>query len=336
MVTIGIPTYNRAQFINESLESILSQVSESHLKDFRLIISDNASTDNTSQRVNETLCRYPKVSITYTVNPSNIGPDANFAKIIKSAEPGFVFLISDDDILLPGALDKIFAAIEENPRLDAICFNATWFKTGLSPARELRYRLPSDRILSDRDEALEFFGTQITHVSFMAFQRDSFDMTLMEAKVGTSMAQAYAYLSILSKSREILVTALPYLATRVENSGGYNFYEVFVTNYGNLINFAHVLGFKKKITEKVKLQHLAFLRGYTLKFKKQGAIGGLKPQYWDGYMRVLRLYGSHFGKTISLGLILLLPRAIVVVASAIWSRASTLKKHRYDESTKNC
>jgi glycosyltransferase involved in cell wall biosynthesis len=70
-VSIGLPVYNGENYIQEAIESILSQTFE----DFELIISDNASTDQT-----EAICRSFALKderIRYFRNQENLGASSN-------------------------------------------------------------------------------------------------------------------------------------------------------------------------------------------------------------------------------------------------------------------
>ena len=71
-VTIGLPTYNGDKYIKKAIDNVLSQT----YTNFKLIISDNGSTDSTS-----TICKeYEKKDkrVTYVKHEKNRGPDFNF------------------------------------------------------------------------------------------------------------------------------------------------------------------------------------------------------------------------------------------------------------------
>ena len=78
-VTIGIPVYNGEKFLHKRLESILLQ----SFKDFELIISDNASTDSTSNICKEFLNSDKRVK--YIRQDKNIELIPNFNYLLKIA-----------------------------------------------------------------------------------------------------------------------------------------------------------------------------------------------------------------------------------------------------------
>lgn len=92
-VSIVIPTFNRAVYLEGAISSALEQ----DYGDLEIIIADNASTDNT-EAVAKIYCRDPRVK--YFRNSENIGMVRNWRKSVFELTTGDWFLIlSDDDIL---------------------------------------------------------------------------------------------------------------------------------------------------------------------------------------------------------------------------------------------
>lgn len=91
LVSICIPTYNSAKFLREFLDSIVNQTYPNK----EIIISDNASTDETEKIVKEYVENY---KIKYYRNDKNIGAEANFTRCIELAEGEFIAIYHSDDI----------------------------------------------------------------------------------------------------------------------------------------------------------------------------------------------------------------------------------------------
>lgn len=90
-VSIGMPVYNGERFIREAIDSLLAQT----FTDFELIISDNASTDQT-----EAICQeYAKKDsrIRYVRQANNIGATANFEFVLDEAGSEFFMWAAADD-----------------------------------------------------------------------------------------------------------------------------------------------------------------------------------------------------------------------------------------------
>ena len=108
LLTIAIPTYNRAWCLKDLLSALADQVKDEPR--IELIISDNASTDETPLLVKDFVAEGHRVR--YLRNAENIGSDANFVQCFEQARGKYVWLFSDDDIIIPGALAKILSYCE--------------------------------------------------------------------------------------------------------------------------------------------------------------------------------------------------------------------------------
>jgi glycosyltransferase involved in cell wall biosynthesis len=111
LLTIAIPTYNRRTYIGELLPELVRQAEsvDREIRELEIVISDNASSDGTEQYIKETVANK---RVSYYRNQNNIGGDRNFLKCIERAQGKYVWLVGDDDILLPGALEKVFAILK--------------------------------------------------------------------------------------------------------------------------------------------------------------------------------------------------------------------------------
>jgi abequosyltransferase len=104
VLTIAIPTYNRADRLEIALSVLVPQVMRN--ADVELLISDNASVDGTAAVVEKFLDpAFP--NIRYHRHEANIGPDANFLSCLERAGGRYFWLCGDDDIIIEGALDRV-------------------------------------------------------------------------------------------------------------------------------------------------------------------------------------------------------------------------------------
>jgi glycosyltransferase involved in cell wall biosynthesis len=120
MLSICIPTYNRARYLSNCLHSIATNLSQSEL-DFEICISDNCSTDETEKVVR---IMQKKMAIKYQKNSSNLGIPRNFINVVAMAKGQFVWLIGDDDLLLPYALIELLSLIKNNSKVDFFFINS--------------------------------------------------------------------------------------------------------------------------------------------------------------------------------------------------------------------
>lgn len=92
LVTIGIPTYNRANdFLCQALESAMVQT----YKNIEIIVSDNCSNDDTEQVVKQ----FKDPRIQYIRHSENIGGNANFNFCLAQAKGDYFLLLHDDDLI---------------------------------------------------------------------------------------------------------------------------------------------------------------------------------------------------------------------------------------------
>lgn len=104
LLSICIATYNRANYIGETLDSIIPQLDD----DVELLIVDGASTDNTADVVQ----KYTDPRIRYVRLPVKGGVDQDYAKAVDLAKGEFCWFFTDDDILRPGAISAVKNAID--------------------------------------------------------------------------------------------------------------------------------------------------------------------------------------------------------------------------------
>ncbi len=111
-ITVVIPTYNKANYISQTIDSVLNQT----VTDFEIIIVDDFSSDNTEEIVKPYLAE----NIKYYKHNTNWGPGATFNDGIEKARAEFVTLIASDDILLPEHLDLVLKEFKSNKEVEAV------------------------------------------------------------------------------------------------------------------------------------------------------------------------------------------------------------------------
>ena len=111
LISIGVPVYNGANFIKEALDSILSQT----YKNFELIISDNASTDETEQICREYASKDSRIH--YHRSPQNLGAAWNFNRVLELSSGKYFKWAAHDDVLAPDFLLKCVEVLERDPAL---------------------------------------------------------------------------------------------------------------------------------------------------------------------------------------------------------------------------
>ncbi len=109
-ISVVMATYNREQYLEESISSILNQT----FQDFEFIIVDDASTDNTRSILRK-YQQHPKIKI-YT-NPINRGLAASRNKAIGEANGQWIAFQDDDDVSHPERLALQHQYVLNNPEI---------------------------------------------------------------------------------------------------------------------------------------------------------------------------------------------------------------------------
>ena len=107
LLSICIPTYNRAKYLRRAIASCIYECKKYGV---RIYIQNNASTDCTEDVVRE----FDEDIIEYECNDHNVGAVKNVNKLIDKANSKYVFMLTDDDYLLPGAIKLILDFIQSN------------------------------------------------------------------------------------------------------------------------------------------------------------------------------------------------------------------------------
>ena len=132
---IFILTYNR----ESKLERTLQMLSNSSLKDLKITIMNNASTDGTLSVYEKYKEKFPALLI--ITNPYNIGASANYLRALENSTSIYTWILCDDDIFDFSSLPQLLELIEEE-KADLFFVggheNRKWIdKAGLYSPKEL-------------------------------------------------------------------------------------------------------------------------------------------------------------------------------------------------------
>jgi glycosyltransferase involved in cell wall biosynthesis len=114
LVSVCVPTYNRADFLRASLVSIAAQT----YRPLEILISDNASTDDT-----ETICRElaaRDARVRYVRHPTNIGLYENHNFCLDESRGAYVGFLHDDDLHAPTLVAENAAMLDAHPSVGLV------------------------------------------------------------------------------------------------------------------------------------------------------------------------------------------------------------------------
>lgn len=108
-LTVGLPVYNGARTLRETLDALLAQTYPS----FEVLVSDNASTDSTPQILAEYVERDERVKVLR--QPENRGAIANLQIVLERARTPLFTWFGADDLCAPTYLERARAVLLANP-----------------------------------------------------------------------------------------------------------------------------------------------------------------------------------------------------------------------------
>ena len=298
LLTICIPIYNRISFLNrifkafqESLSFFSSEVS--------IYVSDNCSTDDICG-----LCKTyinKGLPIVYHRNDENLGMDGNFANCLKASTGKYTLLLGSDDV---PKLNYISSILKILKRKD---IGLLHLKECTTDNGKIVYYNSVDNFLLDININITYLSTNIVNTSLIQ------GIDYNEYR-GSFFTQVPAYLKAINAHLPNAVLYGDFYEDDDDskNNGGYNYFEVFVTNLLSIFkgqvkcryitedtydNFKKII-FKKQISEYV-VQLLIFKK--KRKFRTDHALQILFKNYGANFYSyyyvlrylVLRLY-NHF------------------------------------------
>ena len=210
-LSICIPTYNRAQYLPELLDSIVEQAPTDG--SVEICISDNASIDNTREIIESYKVAFPY--IVYHANRENLGADKNYLKCVAIASGEYCWLMGSDDKLVEQAISKIFYYIEKEQADILICSRSPWFYGQYISDQEAfcigashLYRISDDDDFLKYCESATGLGALFSYLSSIIFRRAIWIESGIETFVGT----AYVHVAILFKAINSQKISLYYVA----------------------------------------------------------------------------------------------------------------------------
>lgn len=118
MITIGIPFYNSEKFLKKAIQSVLKQT----YTDWKLILLDDGSTDNSLKIAKEFAAKDDRVRVLSDGNNKHLAYRLN--EIANLAQTKYLARMDADDIMHPERIEKQLKILEQNPEIDVLGSNA--------------------------------------------------------------------------------------------------------------------------------------------------------------------------------------------------------------------
>lgn len=275
LLTITVPTYNRARHLAFLLATVERELRGLE-HEVRVMVSDNASTDETPSVVAEFTSRIP--GLRSRRNEVNEGPDANISACYLLPDTPYVWILGDDDAPLNGTLPLLVDLLRrESPDM--------LYLPSLSTTDILRdqgaHAVDSLRAVQlDREDFASVLHVQMTFISGLVLRkRPELDARVREQlgiTAGTSLIQMAWVLETLKRGKKFLVCKGHPLMATAANSGGYAIFQVFLVNHTRIIStlLADQPAMRHRILRNTSM---CFLPGLVWHVR-HGSIGNFKMQ----------------------------------------------------------
>lgn len=212
LLTIGIPTRNRSGYLRDLLQALETQIAQDRVTrdELEVLVSDNASTDETPALVQDIARRVPHLQ--YSANAQNIGPQGNYHKLVHQAAGRYLWIIGDDDLLLPGALRHTLDQLRQDPDLSLLLHFETRYDPRLRrPQRFASYREYLRECARVHPHAL----VEHTLTTSNIYRVAAFDRDFAKAHDGTDFPHMYGMgLGLKQAGGAIYVSAHPAIRVR--------------------------------------------------------------------------------------------------------------------------
>jgi abequosyltransferase len=173
-LTVCIPTYNDAEYLSFALDSLR----EVAVEGMEIVVSDNSSTDNTGDIIENYKKIYP--NLIHHKFSANVGAAKNFLKAVELASGKYCVLMGSDDAFVPGGLRKIFKEITTG--CDIYMYNSIFCNMNMEPVTGRRYfkrgipsrefDLSGDNGLVEMISSSRYLGALFALISVVVFKRE--------------------------------------------------------------------------------------------------------------------------------------------------------------------
>jgi glycosyltransferase involved in cell wall biosynthesis len=290
LLTIAVPTYNRAENLDLLLRTLAVELS-GLTSEVHIIVADNASSDRTPAVIADFAKAWP--SLTVLRQAVNRGPDENFCSCVEALESKYFWFIGDDDLPKTGFIAKLLDLLKaEQP--DLVSFGSEWVPVirGADQGRTVGVLRP--RMLDRVGFATEV-NVWMTFISGIVINRETFlaayPLSAARRWMGTNLVQLGWVFAVLASGQRFIVLRQRCVLATAGNTGGYAVMTVFGINLPHIAR--SVFGDRSPEAESIVKRTLqGFLPGLAWN-ARNGRIGCFSDEdAWQGLRYALGRYPS--------------------------------------------
>lgn len=315
ILTIGIPTFNGEKTIRDTLGSLVNQFDNFLLKNVEVLISNNKSTDNTMQIVNEYVTLFPDNIRVVTNERDDLKLDGNLINLFNHAKGQYLWILSDDDAFESNSLLKVLNIIENYSNLGVIFTNYSECDIHLRYLDiRLREDIEDDMYCITGDDF--FLGSKVLFglVSSLIFNVEDWRNATLDKYIGLNSLHVGALIEVLAKKSSYIISD-KLVKLRIGNtSWGKNGTFIFpILDIVSMFKGMHLLGYKLSTENflinyfysnnlrSICLAKYAGLQDFNLAYKKMKYCYGQNIKFWLAHFPIL--YFPNFLFVLGVGLV---------------------------------
>lgn len=244
LLSFAIPTYRHGHALPRALDSILSSPRAAEVE---IVVSNNASTDDTAEVLARYVARCPNVRAQH--QPSTVTFDENLARAMDGCTGRFIWTMSSDDALVDGALDHVLNLLASLER-DTIVAGNWWIADGdLNPARLRRSPHP-DRLLTTPREAVPSVGLWTLFMSCLVLPADAARAELFRYRGGEGLTHWKIATRLAAAGAPVIELGTPVVLQRTPDPVDPPYYDVPVVISRNIRQHVGALRIEAGLTRR--------------------------------------------------------------------------------------
>lgn len=265
LLSICIPTYNRAPFLDKALEDLTSQITP----EVEIVISDDGSKDETETIAQKWQIKFP-TQIIYYKKPQNERFDKNLITVIEKAHGKYCWFMSDDDMLNSGAVVRVLEEIKKKEQTGSLAFlllNYSRYdndKKEITMERMMEFEdqtFTLDAFMGTRspNSFFDFLGKNIIYMSVFIFPREYWLSYVENCRkyIGVNFIHCFVFVHMLVKEKlPITYIGKSYVLYRSGNirAWGNNIWKDF---HKKFLGEAQAVGISGKVIREIRYAYFS-------------------------------------------------------------------------------
>jgi glycosyltransferase involved in cell wall biosynthesis len=252
VLTVAIPTWNRSFYLKQNLEQLAPQLF-SVLHSVEILISDNCSTDESQDVVMGFIQQ--GLPIRYIRNAENLGSDMNIAQCFNEAAGQYVLILGDDDLLMDGVLPWLVERLKQQ-EFGVLCMRSFGFDKDFR--KEYPGAIGNEIVFDEWGQFLVEIGALVTFISACVINKSLLNKLDAREFCGGSLVQVHLVIRAAIAAKQSLYVNRYLIACKRNNSGGYDFSQVFVEELGRILDQYLSISAKRSFETQMLLGYYPF------------------------------------------------------------------------------